>query len=126
MPGRRKLRKEIYGTDFDKIERLAHQLHNALSHASIGMSHYTPHGQAMMKLHTDLRIAVNALGNRPPDYHRHNGHMSPEEVAWHREIEAKARASLKEELDNADDEQSEQSYELAKMGARSCHSSVSL
>jgi hypothetical protein len=55
-----------------------------------------------------LRIAVNALGNWPPEYHRHSGHMSPGELQWHDEIEAKARASQKDEADDADDEESEQ------------------
>lgn len=75
-----------------------------MSQASIGMSQYTPHGEAMMKLRTDLRVAVNILGNRPPDYFRHNGHMSPQEGAWYAELEHKALASLPQKPDQPDDD----------------------
>ncbi|WP_367784811.1 hypothetical protein [Mesorhizobium marinum] len=104
MPGRRKLRTEIYRTDFDKIEHLADQLVRALGHAGIGMNHYTPHGEAMMRLRTDLREAVNVLGNRPPDYFRHNGHMSPGEVQWHSEVERRGRESLPQKPDQPNDD----------------------
>ncbi|MBX3583656.1 MAG: hypothetical protein KF810_17355 [Rhizobiaceae bacterium] len=99
MPGRKKLRTEIYRTDFDKIERQADLLEIAIIHASIGMNHYTPHGEAMMQLRKDLRKAVNVLGNRPADYFRHNGHMSPSESTMFAEIERKGRESLPEKTD---------------------------
>ncbi|MEQ1945156.1 hypothetical protein ABMA32_22315 [Mesorhizobium sp. VNQ89] len=104
MPGRKKLRKEIYRTDFDEIEYRAQLLEVSISKASVGMNHYTPHGEAMMQLRKDLRKAINVLGNRPPDYHRHNGHMSPGEGAWHLEIERKGRESLPEKGDDVDDD----------------------
>ncbi len=103
MPGRKKLRSEIYQSHFMEIERRVHVLESAMSNASIGLSTYTPHGEAIMQLRKDLRKAINVLGNRPPDYHRHNGHMSPGEGAWHMEIERKGLESLPREGDAADD-----------------------
>jgi hypothetical protein len=44
----------------------------------------------------DLHVAVNLLKNRPADYFRHNGHMSPQQVAWHNEFERKCRESGRE------------------------------
>lgn len=94
MPGRKKLRKEIYQSHFSEIERRAMLLEISIGNASIGLNTYTPHGEAIMQLRQDLRKAINVLGNRPPDYHRHNGHMSPDEGAWYTEIERKGRESL--------------------------------
>ncbi|MBX3582890.1 MAG: hypothetical protein KF810_13435 [Rhizobiaceae bacterium] len=96
MPGHKKLRTEICRTDYDKIERQADLLEIAIRDASVGLNHYTPHGEAMMQLRKDLRKAVNVLGNRPADYFRHNGHMSPGESAMFAEVERKGRESLPE------------------------------
>ena len=66
----------------------------AIRDASIGMSQFCPHGEALAKLRTDLRTAVNIINNLPADYFRPNCHMSPEQSAWHDEVERNARASL--------------------------------
>jgi hypothetical protein len=97
MPGRKKLRREIYRTDFDMIERQASVLERAVNHASIGMDHYTAHGQAMMRLRQELRTAINVLGNRPVGYIRPDCHMTPAQAAWHAEVERAGRASLPQE-----------------------------
>ena len=61
------------------------------------LSSFCPHGEAIAKLRPDLRVAVNILNNLPADYHRPNTHMSPEQLAWHTDVERKARASRREE-----------------------------
>jgi hypothetical protein len=97
VPGRKKLKQEIYGADFQTIERQANLLEIAVNHASIGLNQYTPHGEAIGRLRKDLQAAVNVLGNRPADYFRHNGHMSAGEVAWHDDVERKGWESLPED-----------------------------
>ena len=100
MPGRQRLRQEINEYHAGLIERQADLLEIRLGDAQIGLSQYCPHGEAIGKLRKDLRTAVNILNNLPADYHRPNCHMSPQQVAWHAEVERKARASRQEEHDD--------------------------
>ena len=104
MPGRKRLKQEINAFHAGQIERQADLLDIRLGDAQISLSHHCPHGQAIMKLRTDLRTAINILNNLPPDYHRPNCHMSPQQFAWHNEVERKARASRQEEVDETDDD----------------------
>ena len=87
MPGRKRLRQEVSSFHAGQIERQADLLTIRLRDAQIGLSQFCPHGEAIMKLHTDLRTAVNILNNLPADYPRPNCHMSLEQGAWHDEIE---------------------------------------
>jgi hypothetical protein len=68
-----------------------------LRDGQIGLIQFCPHGEAIMKLHTDLRTTINILSNLPADYHRPNCHMAPEEAAWHNKVEREARASRRED-----------------------------
>lgn len=97
MPGRRKLKQEIFGADFMAIERQARLLEIAVNNASIGLNQYSAHGEAIARLRKDLLAAVNVLGNRPVDYFRHGGHMAPAELAWHNDVERMGQESLKED-----------------------------
>lgn len=107
MPGRKRLRQEISSYNADLIGRQADLLIIRLRDAQVGLSQFCPHGEAIMKLHTGLRVAVNILNNLPPDYHLPNSHMSPQQLAWHEEIERKARASRQEEVDHSGPESSD-------------------
>ena len=100
MPGRKSLKQEVSGYHAEKIERQADLLQIAITDASLGMSPFCPHGEALAKLRKDLRTAVNVLNNLPADYHRPNCHMSPEQAAWHHEFERKARASRQDAPDD--------------------------
>jgi len=100
MP-RRKRHEKISEYHLQRIERQVSLLEIAISEASLGMTLFCPHGEALAQLSKDLRTAVNLLNNRPADYLRHNGSMSPEQVAWHDEFERKARAMGREEEDDS-------------------------
>ena len=102
MPGRKRLKQEISSFHAENIQRQADLLTIRLGDAQIGLSSFCPHGEAIAKLRTDLRVAVNILNNLPADYRRPNTHMSPEQLAWHTDVERKARASLRDEADDDD------------------------
>ena len=97
MPGRKRLKQEVSSFHAGLIERQADLLEIRIGDAQIGLSPFCPHGEALMRLRTDLREAINALNNLPIDYRRPNCHMSPEQLAWHNEVERKAKASRSEE-----------------------------
>ena len=106
MPGRKRLKQEVSSYHAERIERQAALLQIAIRDASIGMSPFCPHGEALGQLLKDLRTAVNIVNNLPADYHRPNMHMSPGQLAWHNDVERKAKASRKEEIDDTDYDQS--------------------
>ena len=92
MP-RRKRHDTIWEYDLQKIERQVSVLDRVAGDTFLRLSAFCPHGEALMQLRRNLHTAVNLLNNRPADYSRHNGHMSPEQVAWHNEFERKCRES---------------------------------
>jgi hypothetical protein len=92
MP-RRKHYDTIREYDLQKIESQVSALERVIRDTDLRLTHSGPHGQALMQLRKDLNTAVNLLNNRPADYFRHNGHMSPQQVAWHDEFERKCRES---------------------------------
>ena len=67
MP-RRKRHYEISEYPLQRIERQVSLLESAIADATLRVTLFCPHGEPLMQLRSNLRIAVNLLNNRPADY----------------------------------------------------------
>lgn len=91
MP-RRKRHDTITSYHLQRIEKQVTQLELAMGEATLSLTPLRPHYDALMQLRSELRVALNLLSDRPADYFRHCGHMSPGEIEWHRQFTRKPTA----------------------------------
>ena len=72
---RRKRYDKIHVHHLQQIERQVSLLRIALSQATLTLTPFRPHYDAISKLHDDLRCALNVLNDRPAD--NREPHVAP-------------------------------------------------